>query len=85
MKPAEELVPVIKKAYSLIPGGEIIFVCSVTGTNEDPQDKKQVIMKLKDVGVYVLESNAAASEFAGLIIKNLLHNSEKKENSHGNK
>ena len=85
MKPAEELVPVIKKAYSLIPGGKIIFVCSVTGTNEDSQDKKQVIMKLKDVGVYVLESNAATSEFAGLIIKNLLHNSEKKENSHGNK
>jgi len=68
MHPAEELASIIQKAHSQSPGGEITFVCSVTGTYEDPQDKKQVVKKLEYADVCVFESNAAASEFAGKII-----------------
>ncbi|MDP8313544.1 MAG: acyl-CoA synthetase FdrA [Candidatus Celaenobacter antarcticus] len=75
MHPAEELVTVIKNAHLQSPGGIIAFVCSVTGTTEDPQDKKQVVKKLEnDADVSVFESNAAAAEFAGLIINTLSNN-----------
>jgi len=77
MHPAEELVPIIKKVHSQFSNREIGFVCSVTGTNEDPQDKKMVNKELEKAGVFVFESNAAAAEFAGLIIQNIKSGEEK--------
>ena len=85
MNPAEELVPVIKKANSISKRGQISFVCSITGTEYDPQNRRKVKQKLEEAGVYVMESNAAACELSGLIIKILSEKFEKKEDRHGNK
>jgi len=43
MNPAEELVPVIKQAMKSAAkaGRDISFVCSITGTDQDPQNKKK--------------------------------------------
>ena len=81
MNPAEELVPVIRQAekIALKAGRQLTFVCSITGTELDPQNKKEVEKKLKSAGVFIMESNAAASEFAGLIIKKLLDKLQDKE------
>ena len=38
---------------------------------EDPQNKKKVKSDLENAGAMVMDSNAAASELAGKIIKNL--------------
>ncbi len=69
MQPAEELVPVIRQMKSITDEAErhISLICSVTGTDGDPQGKKNVIQALQNAGVCVMPSNAAASEFAGYI------------------
>lgn len=85
MEPAKELVPVIKKANSISPTGQISFVCSITGTEHDPQNRNDVEKSLKKAGVHVMESNAAACELSGLIIKMLSDEISKKEDPHGNK
>lgn len=69
LAPSAELVPVIKKALKKSP--ELTLVCSVTGTEKDPQNKKKVKSELENAGAMVMDSNAAASEVAGKIIKNL--------------
>ena len=69
LKPAEELVPVLKKAKEISPN--ISLICSITGTDKDPQDREYVKHELEKAGVIVMTSNAAASELAGSIIKNL--------------
>ena len=73
MNPAEELVPIIKQAAKSTTkvGKDISFICSITGTDQDPQNKKGVENRLKDAGVFIMESNAAACELSGLIIKML--------------
>lgn len=68
--PASELAPVIKKAKELSP--EVLFVGSVTGTEQDPQNRIAVAGLLEESGMIILPSNAAASEFAGEVIKNIL-------------
>jgi len=81
MHPAEELVPVIRQAEKIArkAGKQITFVCSITGTELDPQNKKEVEKKLTSAGMFVMESNAAASEFVGLIIKKLSDKLQEKE------
>lgn len=73
LNPASELLPVImqaeKKAESK--GRKLAFLCSITGTEQDPQNMHEIKAKLTNAGVHVLDSNAAAAQFAGLIIKNL--------------
>ena len=66
LKPAEELVPVLKKAKEISPN--ISLLCSITGTDKDPQNRKNVKYNLEKAGVIVMSSNAAASELAGRII-----------------
>ncbi len=60
--PAGELVPVIAAAP-----GRVTFVCSITGTPQDPQDRRRVESALRTAGVRVFPSNAAAAEFAAQI------------------
>ena len=67
LSPAAELVPVIKQAKQI--NQNIIIICSITGTNKDPQNKEFVKSELEKAGVIVLNSNAAASELSGNIIK----------------
>jgi succinyl-CoA synthetase alpha subunit len=65
--PTGELLPVIKKAKKIAPG--ISFICSVTGTEQDPQNKVNIIDILEKADVLVMPSNAAAAEIVSLIVK----------------
>lgn len=64
--PASELVPVIREAAAHVP-----VVCSVTGTDRDPQNRSKVAEALSQAGAVVMPSNAAASTMAGYIIQSL--------------
>lgn len=65
--PISEILPIIKKAQAIAP--DISFICSVTGTEQDPQDKNRVIEVLEKNNILVMHSNAAAAEIVALIIK----------------
>ena len=60
--PAGELAPVIAAAP-----GRVTFVCSITGTPQDPQDRRRVAAVLGAAGVQIFLSNAAAAEFAAQV------------------
>ena len=69
LNPADEMVPVIAEAKTLAAnaGRYLDIVCSITGTDQDPQRKQSVKRALQDVGALVMKSNAAACELAGYI------------------
>lgn len=67
--PIKEILPVIKEAKRIAPN--IAFICSVTGTDKDPQNKKKVTKILEENDVLVMPSNAVAAEITGLIIKKI--------------
>ncbi|OPZ99257.1 MAG: Succinyl-CoA ligase (ADP-forming) subunit alpha [Bacteroidetes bacterium ADurb.Bin408] len=69
LHPEEELAPVIINAAHKNQG--VIFVCSVTGTDNDPQNYSKVVQALENAGVVVMPSNVAASELCVHIIKQL--------------
>lgn len=62
MNPIPELVPVIKQAGQLAgsEGRELTVVCSITGTDNDPQERSKVKKALEEAGAIVCRSNAAA-------------------------
>lgn len=62
--PAAELRGVIANACK-----SVAVVCSITGTEGDPQKRSVVERMLKDEGAVVMPSNAAASLLAGRIIQ----------------
>jgi len=64
--PAGELTPAIRKALELAP--EITIVCSITGTNGDPQNREHVEGALIEAGAVVMPTNAAATELAEKIL-----------------
>ncbi len=64
--PVAEIGPVIRDVSK-----KICVVCSVTGTDRDPQNRQRVIAGLADAGALVAPSNAAACALAGLIIQKL--------------
>lgn len=68
LNPAGELVPVIKQALQNSKGLQVI--CSVTGTELDPQNMHDVKLKLENAGAIVMNSNAAASRLAAYVIRN---------------
>jgi FdrA protein len=72
-EPLIDIIPAIKTAQDIAKEKNryIFFVCSVTGTDTDPQNRTKVIQSLKDNNVWVMESNAAASLFAGYIVSNI--------------
>ncbi|MFA6003726.1 MAG: acyl-CoA synthetase FdrA [Elusimicrobiota bacterium] len=71
--PAGELAPTIAaaKAGAEKEGRRIIFLCSVTGTEKDPQIRSAVEKRLKEAGAMVLPSNAAAAKVAAGIARKL--------------
>lgn len=71
MNPLAELVPVIKELRNISKqqGVQIPVIASITGTDKDPQNRSSVKSGLEAEGVTVLESNAAASELAKIIIE----------------
>ena len=72
--PVGEILPVIREAQNISEG--ISFICSVTGTENDPQNKDMTIESLEYAGVNVMPSNAAAAELAVLIIQKINKNIE---------
>lgn len=62
MDPAAELVPVIRDVVK-----KVAVVCSVTGTDEDPQSRARVTAAMEKAGAIVMPSNAAACRLAGAI------------------
>lgn len=66
MDPAFELHEVIHTAAQTV-----AIVCSVTGTDADPQCRSRVIEALRAAGAHVMPSNASACRLAGQIVSNL--------------
>ena len=64
--PAAELAPVLRKAVR-----KVSVVCSITGTDQDPQNRSRVEQALRKAGALVMPSNAAACKLAGLVIRQL--------------
>ena len=62
--PAAELTGVIREASR-----KVAVVCSITGTDKDPQNRSRVEAALKKAGAIVMPSNAAACKLAGSIIQ----------------
>jgi FdrA protein len=71
--PLGEIVPAIKEAQRIAKENKrsLPIVASVTGTDNDPQNRSKVVAGLKDAGVLVMESNATACLLAGLIVKGI--------------
>ncbi|HUJ11236.1 MAG TPA: acyl-CoA synthetase FdrA [Verrucomicrobiae bacterium] len=61
--PASELACVIRQARR-----NVSVVCSITGTDKDPQNRSRVEAALRKAGAIVMPSNAAACKLAGSII-----------------
>lgn len=71
MDPLSELIPVIKevKKFTSQQKKYLPVICSVTGTEKDPQNRTTVAAALKAEGALVMESNAAASKLAKFLIE----------------
>ena len=69
LSPLEDLVPTLQKATQVAEkaGRFLPIICSVTGTDQDPQCRRGVVDGLKKAGALVMESNAAASYLAAEI------------------
>ncbi|MDI6740185.1 MAG: hypothetical protein QME74_07460, partial [Candidatus Edwardsbacteria bacterium] len=67
MDPVAEIVPAIREAQAIAKENRrsLPVVCSVTGTDADPQNRAAVVSGLKACGALVMESNAAACLLAG--------------------
>jgi len=68
LKPADELAPAIEQALKIAPRKAII--CSITGTDNDPQNRKLVKEQLQRAGAIVMNTNVEASVLAKEILKN---------------
>ena len=68
--PATELSQAIRQARQLADqtGRELVFIASVTGTEQDPQRLSHQVQPLQEAGVVVCESNAAAARLATGIV-----------------
>jgi FdrA protein len=64
--PAAELGGVLRRAAR-----RVSVVCSITGTDQDPQNRGRVETALRKAGAMVMPSNAAACGLAGSIIRHL--------------
>ncbi len=68
LKPDEELVPNIIEAKKLNPN--LVIICSITGTDKDPQNRTRVKENLEKAGALVFASNAEAVELVEAILTN---------------
>jgi len=64
--PAGELAPLVRDA-----AGAVRVICSVTGTDHDPQSRSRVERTLREAGARVMPSNAAAALLAGAVCARL--------------
>ena len=68
--PASELGPAIEQAKSIAAaeGRQVIVICSVTGTDADPQNHERQRAAFEAAGALVLNSNVEASQLAAFLI-----------------
>lgn len=68
--PASELANAAEEAIRLGRGEkrELLFIASVTGTEDDPQSLSRTTSTLERAGVIVCNSNSAAARLSGLIV-----------------
>jgi FdrA protein len=68
--PASELGWAVEEARKLArgEGRDLMFVASVTGTDDDPQGLDQTISTLERAGVIVRDSNSAAARLTALLV-----------------
>lgn len=66
LTPEEELYPNFKKAKEINPN--VAIICSITGTDEDPQNRAKVKTVLESAGAVVMDTNVEASELAERVI-----------------
>ena len=66
LAPDEELVPVFKEAKQINPN--LAIICSITGTDKDPQNRTKIKQALENAGAVVCETNVEASELAESIV-----------------
>jgi succinyl-CoA synthetase alpha subunit len=64
--PKSELLPVLLEIKKT---SNVLIIITITGTDKDPQNKKDLIESFKNLGIEVFERNATASKFAGYILK----------------
>jgi FdrA protein len=71
LDPLKEIIPAINQVRSIATENSryLSIICSVTGTDNDPQNRSHVVKGLGETGVLVMESNASASLLAGYIAK----------------
>ncbi|HOD17660.1 MAG TPA: acyl-CoA synthetase FdrA [Candidatus Cloacimonadota bacterium] len=67
-QPQAELVPVLQKIKKET---DIVIICSVIGTDEDPQNRQAVIHALQNSGAIVTTTNAEACALAVRLIQQL--------------
>jgi len=67
MTPDEELVPFFKQAKEINPN--VAIICSITGTDKDPQNRAKVKQALEKAGAVVMNTNVEASELAETVIR----------------
>jgi FdrA protein len=68
--PAGELASAVRKGRTVAAeaGRELVFVASVTGTEEDPQSLTRQVQALEEAGIIVCQSNAAAARLCAAIV-----------------
>lgn len=73
MDPAGEMIEPIKQAKAKLEslGGYLSVVCSICGTNNDPQNLEESKIALESAGVVVMQSNAQAVRFVDRILKSV--------------
>ena len=68
--PASELVPAIAQAKQIAANKnrKLLFIVSVTGTENDPQSLSRQTSTLKKAGAIVMDSNASAAKLASALV-----------------
>ncbi len=69
LNPEEELVPAFAEAKKINPN--VAIICSITGTDGDPQNRAKVKSELEKAGAIILANNAEASTVCDMILKQL--------------
>lgn len=66
LNPDAELAPVFEQAKKINPN--LVIICSVTGTDKDPQDRAKVKQALENAGAIVMNTNVEAVELAESVV-----------------
>lgn len=68
LSPHLELAPMLSQIHQTT---DIVIICSVIGTDSDPQNRQEVIKTLQDAGAIVTTTNAEACALAVRIIQSI--------------